>query len=40
MGQYRHHVFVRTSGKTCPTQGSKEVHEALKKGAAEHGLVD
>jgi (2Fe-2S) ferredoxin len=38
MGQYKHHVFVCTSGKTCPTQGSKEVHETLKKGAAERGL--
>ena len=38
MGQYRHHVFVCTSGKTCPTQGAKEVHEALKKGASERGL--
>jgi (2Fe-2S) ferredoxin len=38
MGQYRHHVFVCTSEKTCPTRGSKDVHEALKKGAAEHGL--
>ena len=38
MGQYRHHVFVCTSGKTCPTQGSKDVHETLKKGAAERGL--
>jgi len=31
-------VFVCTSGKTCPTQGSKEVHEVLKKGAADRGL--
>lgn len=38
MGQYRYHVFVCTAGKTCPAQGSKEVHEALKKGAAERGL--
>ena len=38
MGQYRHHVFVCTSGKTCPTQGSKEVHEVLKKGVVERGL--
>ncbi|HEX6315049.1 MAG TPA: (2Fe-2S) ferredoxin domain-containing protein [Gemmatimonadaceae bacterium] len=38
MGQYRHHVFVCTSGKTCPTQGSREVHEVLKKGAAALGL--
>jgi NADH:ubiquinone oxidoreductase subunit E len=38
MGQYKHHVFICTSGKTCPTQGSKEVHETLKKGALELGL--
>lgn len=38
MGQYRFHLFVCTSGKTCPTQGSKEVHALLKKGAAERGL--
>src|SRR3970040_312130 len=38
MGQYRRHVFVCTSGKTCPTQGSKEVFDLLKKGAAERGL--
>lgn len=38
MGQYKHHVFICTSGKTCPTQDSKVVHETLKKGAAERGL--
>lgn len=38
MGQYKRHVFVCTSGKTCPTQGSKEVHETLKKGALDQGL--
>lgn len=38
MGQYRHHVFVCTSGKTCPTQGSKEVFDVLRKGTVEHGL--
>lgn len=38
MGQYRYHVFVCTSGKTCPTQGSKEVHALLKKGVADRGL--
>ena len=38
MGQYRYHVFVCTSGKTCPTQGSLDVHAALKKGAAAAGL--
>ena len=39
MSQYKHHVFVCTSGKTCPTQGSKEVHEVLKKGVAEQLFV-
>lgn len=34
MGQYRHHVFVCTSGKTCPLAGSVEVHAILKKGVA------
>ena len=38
MGQYRYHVFVCTSGNTCPTQGSREVHAFLKKAAAERGL--
>lgn len=38
MSQYRHHVFVCTSGKTCPTQGSKDVFDELRKGVAERGL--
>lgn len=38
MGQYRHHVFVCTSGKTCPLDGSLEVHSILKKGVAALGL--
>ena len=38
MGQYQHHVFVCTSGDTCPTQGSEAVHATLKKGAALAGL--
>ena len=25
MGQYRHHVFVCTSGKECPKQGAEAV---------------
>jgi (2Fe-2S) ferredoxin len=38
MGQYRTHVFVCTSGDTCPTQGDVEQHvkflraEALRAG--------
>lgn len=38
MGQYRHHVFVCTSGKTCPLDGSQHVHAVLKKAVAESGL--
>lgn len=38
MGQYRHHVFVCTSGKTCPLAGSLEVHAALRRSVAERGL--
>lgn len=38
MGQYRHHVFVCTSGKTCPLDGSLEVHSILKKGVVLSGL--
>mgnify|MGYP001559510465 CR=1 FL=1 len=38
MGQYRRHVFVCTSGKTCPTQGSKDVFDILRKGVADRGL--
>jgi (2Fe-2S) ferredoxin len=38
VGQYRHHVFVCTSGKTCPLAGSEEVQRTLKKAVAEAGL--
>ena len=38
MGQYRHHVFVCTSGKECPKQGAEGVHKALKKLVSEAGL--
>jgi (2Fe-2S) ferredoxin len=38
MGQYRYHVFVCTSGKTCPQQGSEMVHAALKRGVKQAGL--
>lgn len=38
MGQYRHHVFVCTSGKTCPLDGGLEVHAILKKMTAAAGL--
>ena len=38
MGQYKYHVFVCTSGKTCPLDGSITVHGILKKSAAAAGL--
>jgi (2Fe-2S) ferredoxin len=38
MGQYRQHVFVCTSGNTCPLAGSLEVHATLKKGVSAAGL--
>lgn len=38
MGQYKHHVFVCTGGKTCPKQGADDVHRTLKKLVAEAGL--
>ena len=38
MGQYKRHVFVCTSGSTCPGQGSDLVFAALKKGAVAAGL--
>ena len=38
MGQYKHHVFVCTSGNTCPSQGGDAVHATLKRGAAAAGL--
>lgn len=38
MGQYRHHVFVCTSGKECPKQGAEGVHKTLKKEVAAAGL--
>jgi (2Fe-2S) ferredoxin len=38
MGQYERHVFVCTSGKTCPGQGGGEVHAVLKRLVKEAGL--
>jgi (2Fe-2S) ferredoxin len=38
MGQYKHHVFVCTSGKTCPLDGSLHVHALLKKAVSAAGL--
>ncbi len=38
MGQYKHHVFVCTSGSHCPNRGSEAVHSALKHGVKDAGL--
>ena len=38
MGQYKYHVFVCTSGGTCPSQGSDAVHATLKQGVKAAGL--
>lgn len=38
MGQYTHHVFVCTSGKTCPKEGAERVHATLKRGVKDAGL--
>jgi (2Fe-2S) ferredoxin len=41
MGQYRTHVFVCTSGDTCPTQGDVEQFVKYLRGeAAKAGLKD
>jgi (2Fe-2S) ferredoxin len=38
MGQYKHHVFICTTGKTCSWQGGPEVHETMKKAVHRAGL--
>jgi (2Fe-2S) ferredoxin len=38
LGQYRYHIFVCTSGKTCPLSNSEKVHKTLKKAVSEAGL--
>lgn len=38
MGQYRHHVFVCTAGKTCLEQGSDRVHSELRRLVKRAGL--
>src|SRR5512132_867587 len=41
MGQYERHVFVCTSGDTCPGQGDTEGFvKALRAGAQKAGLKD
>lgn len=37
---YERMLFVCTSGKTCPTQGSEAVHAALKSACLAAGLGD
>jgi (2Fe-2S) ferredoxin len=38
MGQYKHHVFVCTSGKYCEKAGGERVQKALKRAVKEAGL--
>jgi len=38
MGQYEHHVFVCTLGKTCLADGSEKVFKHLKEAAKDAGL--
>ena len=40
MTQYPRHVFVCTSGKTCPRQGAGEFFDALRRAAKEAGITD
>jgi (2Fe-2S) ferredoxin len=38
MGQYKHHVFVCTSGSKCPGRGAEAVHATLKQEVKRAGL--
>lgn len=40
MGQYRYHIFVCTSGKTCCKGGGEKVHAQLKKAVKATNLGD
>ena len=40
MGQYRHHIFVCTSGKSCSKQGGDEVHAAIKSAVKTLGIKE
>lgn len=40
MGQYKHHVFVCSFGKTCEKAGGFDVFKAMKVAAREAGLGD
>lgn len=38
MGQYEHHIFVCTTGKTCGAEGGPEVYQRLTALAKDAGL--
>jgi (2Fe-2S) ferredoxin len=38
MGQYKHHVFVCTDGKSCRRDGGELVHDMLKRTVKDLGL--
>ena len=40
MGQYEHHVFVCTTGKSCSRQGAENVHSTIKHAVKGAGVKD
>lgn len=38
MSIYKRHVFVCTSGKTCPQEGSEQILDLMRKEISERGL--
>ena len=38
LGQYKHHVFVCTTGKHCAKLGAEDVHAELKRRVKDAGL--
>lgn len=40
MGQYRHHIFVCTAGKSCSRQGAEKVHATIKQAVKAAGVKD
>jgi len=38
MGQYEHHIFVCTTGKTCAAAGSCAIYDRMKDAVKEKGL--
>lgn len=40
MSQYQRHVFVCTSGKTCPEQNAKDVFTAIRSAVVDAGIKD